>query len=67
MKITKTGIIWGILSGIAISFCILFFGEFNLIPNIIVGVGSAIFIAIIMSRVDQSSKFPYWKPDEKER
>ena len=63
-NLTKTGLCWGIIYGILISLLTAFFGSALPIQSITSGFLCTIYLTFMLSKADQSSKFPYWKKDE---
>ncbi len=63
--ITKKGIILGLACGISAGTLGAFFGGLKIMMGVIMGIASAIFAILLISKVDSSDKFPYWKKNEK--
>ncbi len=66
MKIINN-IILGICCGIGMAFSIMFFGRVKFIPGIIVGLAVAVYIIILLLKIDKSNSYPYWKRDKNDR
>ena len=63
--ITKKGIILGVACGIGAGTLGAFFGGLKIMMGVIMGIASAIFAILLISKVDSSDNFPYWKKNEK--
>ncbi len=62
--LTKNGIILGLACGIGAGTLSVFFWGLKIITGVIMGVASAIFAILLISKVDLSDDYPYWKRDK---
>ncbi len=64
--ITRMGIIFGVVFGISTGVSLSFFGRLRPILGIIIGLASIIYTTILISKIDKSNSYPYWKQEKNE-